>query len=401
MKKLIDQELDSLFKAASEGYHPEFDAAAWEAMTEKLNQPKSLTWKKWIPFSLAGLIIFSTGIWVGIKFNQNSDYEVKERKTQISNNDKTSETENKIEIIAGSSPEAKKEAISVQDVSSMARPAGSNKYLNDNQHEINVAKEEADLVDFRDESSSANVGVNDNEQVPDFKITSSENQVDTILNDGFDDEINKDSTNNNNIEGNHNQIEKSGNGIFIRILASPDLSSINYGTTRLMGSNYALLGEYRFSKRWSLSTGLIWSLKKYSTQEEVVYSGYSADQLDGACRIMDIPINIYYHFNPYKKVSFYAGAGFSSYIMMTEDYTYTVFATSGNRTYSTQVEGKNNEWFKVLNLSMGIQYPLNSQWHIQAEPFLKAPLAGVGEGDVLLSSLGVFLGLKYKINIIK
>lgn len=401
MKKLTDQELDSLFKAASEGYHPEFDAAAWEAMTEKLNQPKSWTWKRWIPFSLAGLIIFSTGIWVGIKLNQNSDYEVKERKTQRSSNDKTSETENKIEIKAGSSPEAKKDAISVQDESSIARPAGSNKYLNDNQYEINVAKEEADLVDFRNESSSANVGFNDNEQVPDFKITSSGNQVDAILNDGLDDEIDKDTTKRNIIEVGHKKISKSSKEIFIRALASPDLSSINYGTTRLMGSNYALLGEYRFSKRWSLSTGVIWSLKKYSTNDEVVYSGYSADQLDGACRILDIPINFYFHFNPRTKVSFYTGVGLSSYIMITEDYTYTVFATSGDRMYTTQVERKNNEWFKVLNLSMGIQYPLNSQWHIQAEPFLKAPLAGVGEGDVLLSSLGVFLGLKYKINIIK
>ena len=399
MKKLTDQELDSLFKAASEGYQPEFDAASWEAMTEKINKPKPVLWKKWIPISLVGLIIFSTGVWVGINLNQDADYEVKEPKGQELNLDRESESENKSEIIDGSSSEAKQDAISVQDVRSKVREGRSNKFLNANRQEINVAKNDVDLIDFRNEPSAVSLSLNENESVPDFKITSNGNQVDTILNDVLEEKTVKDTTKKDNVEVDHNKIKKSGNGIFIRVLASPDLSSINYGTTRMMGSNYAILGDYKFSNSWSLSTGVIWSLKKYSTQEEVVYSGYSADQLDGACRIMDIPINIYYHFNPHKKVSFYAGAGFSSYIMMTEDYTYTVFATSGNRTYSTQVEGKNNEWFKVLNLSFGIQYPLSSQWHIQAEPFLKAPLAGVGEGDVLLSSLGVFLGLKYKINL--
>jgi hypothetical protein len=45
-----------------------------------------------------------------------------------------------------------------------------------------------------------------------------------------------------------------------------------------------------------------------------------------------------------------------------------------------------------------MQYQIAPRFQLQAEPFLKTPLKGVGEWDVKLSSMGVFLGLKYKIN---
>ncbi len=35
MKKLTDQELDSRFKEAAEGFQPAYDSAGWEAMETK------------------------------------------------------------------------------------------------------------------------------------------------------------------------------------------------------------------------------------------------------------------------------------------------------------------------------------------------------------------------------
>jgi hypothetical protein len=340
---------------------------------------------------------------VGINLNEDSDSDFvqAELKNQVSTNADKIETENNVEKILDSFPESKQDGGFAQGVDSKKPSGGFNNFLRIKRGEFITAKEDADSGILRNESSISKLSVIDYETGSDFKINPGENPMDSISNNELEKGIDTDPTQRNNAEADDKRSAKPANQIFIRALASPDLSSINYGSTRLMGSNYALLGEYKFSNRWSFSTGVIWSMKKYSTNDEVVYSGYSADQLDGACRILDIPINFYYHFFPEKKVSFYSGVGLSSYIMLKEDYTYTVFAASGDRTYATQVEGKNNEWFKVLNLSVGIQYPISTQWHIQAEPFLKAPLAGIGEGDVLLSSLGVFLGLKYKINLIK
>jgi hypothetical protein len=83
--------------------------------------------------------------------------------------------------------------------------------------------------------------------------------------------------------------------------------------------------------------------------------------------------------------------------MLEEDYTYTFDTPTGSKDFSSYIERQNNEWFKMLNISAGIQYRISPRLCVQAEPFLKAPLTGIGEWDVSLSSIGVFMGLKYKI----
>ena len=111
----------------------------------------------------------------------------------------------------------------------------------------------------------------------------------------------------------------------------------------------------------------------------------------------DIPINVYYNFPSRKQFSFYASAGLSSYLMNEENYVFYVESSYGTYDYPMQVKGENNEWFKTLNVSAGMQYRMNRIFSLQFEPTLKAPLAGVGEGEVSLVSLGAFLNLRYEI----
>jgi hypothetical protein len=59
-------------------------------------------------------------------------------------------------------------------------------------------------------------------------------------------------------------------GLFIRLLASPDLSAIKFGPTQ-WGSNFGLVGEYAFSVRLSLSTGIIRAKKNYESYQEEAY----------------------------------------------------------------------------------------------------------------------------------
>ena len=46
---------------------------------------------------------------------------------------------------------------------------------------------------------------------------------------------------------------------------------------------------------------------------------------------------------------------------------------------------------------MIVQKRLSNQFSLELEPFLKAPLAGVGEGEVSLASFGAFFNLKFDI----
>jgi hypothetical protein len=196
---------------------------------------------------------------------------------------------------------------------------------------------------------------------------------------------------------------KQAGVVSIKAVVSPDYSSINFFSAGKTGFNYGLLAGYSFNNRWSVYTGVISSKKLYDTKDvEGSYSTYNwnghdypVKELDGDCRILDIPINVYYTFFPERSFSLRAGLGFSSYIMRKETYVYCVDNYGTDAYYAQQVIGKNNEWFKVMNLSIAVSKKITNRWSAEFEPFVKAPLTGVGEGKVSLVSMGAFINLKF------
>ena len=202
------------------------------------------------------------------------------------------------------------------------------------------------------------------------------------------------------VEPEHKEEQPTLNRFAIKLAVAPDYTTVESATPNGMGINYGVLFEYRISKHWSVATGGIWSKKIYSAYD-VEYSGYSADWVDGDCRMWDIPINVYYNFPSNRPFSFYASLGLSSYLMNEENYVYYVETPYGTYDYPMQIKGENNEWFKTLNVSAGMQFRMSQQFSLQFEPTLKAPLAGVGEGEVSLVSLGAFFNLRYEIPVNK
>ncbi len=405
MKKLTDQELDSVFKNAAEGYQPAFDQVAWEAMNARLDKPKPSIWKRWMPLAFVGLLIFSAGIWVGIYVNETTS-------TKVPTESKVKELlqEDKRNI-----PQAPLPAENTQHQSALQNRTNTDDgNLASNQNEVNSesgGRPVSQLINGGHQTADDKViTISESSKLADEtafllkqdKLTAlSQNIPAELTTDSIQNPIEKsnmDSTQSNVKEEVKKKELAKSQMFYLRLLASPDFSSINYSSTNSMGSNYSVLVDYQLTNRWSISTGAIWSMKTYSSDEEFTYGAYTADRMAGDCRILDIPINIYYQFRPQSKLSFYSGLGLSSYIMLEEDYTYTFDTPTGSRDFSSYFKRENNEWFKMINVSIGVQYQFAPRFHLQVEPFLKAPLAGVGEWDVKLSSMGIFMGLKYKIN---
>ena len=428
MKKLTDQELDAIFKAAEEGFHPPFDPAAWEDMAERLNQPKRTMWKRWVPLTLLGIAIFSFGVWVGTHVRNDAGVVMKESSAALQHpeSDQTTTVEGKSKL-QGSDLQTVEEK-RLPDKNGVDEITGAKKILkakmgtSDNREEMITKRDRVDrtnhqaLTALEQNNGAATMTTDEpgptSQQDISHKIppgreiktvlqqqSLTETSLDSVKNELKDQQV--DSTLlavRRESEEKEKQDLTPLRSLSIRALVSPDFSSIPNASASSIGTNYAVLAEYQFASRWSISTGAIWSDKKYASNHEVTYGNYTADRLEGSCNILDIPLNIYYRFPSHFKTSFYAGAGFSSYIMMHEAYTYTVSTGYGDRYYSTSVDGKNNEWFKVFNLSIGVEHRLSNRWSLQAEPFFKAPLGDIGEQGVRLSSAGIFFGLKYKIN---
>ncbi|MBT1685908.1 PorT family protein [Dawidia soli] len=189
---------------------------------------------------------------------------------------------------------------------------------------------------------------------------------------------------------------------YIKLPVSPDFSTVGYTRPGKPGINLGLLVEFMPVTRIGISTGAIWSRKIYTSKnpEKTYGSGpyqVKADWLDGECRVLDLPLNVTYYIRPAARTNFSITAGVSSYIMLSEDYTYGVKGPAKDYIYNERFTRKNNDWASMLNLSIGIQHRLSRRFLVQAEPFLKAPLSGVGEGKVDLVSSGVFFSLKYQL----
>ncbi|ELR71973.1 hypothetical protein C900_01968 [Fulvivirga imtechensis AK7] len=186
-------------------------------------------------------------------------------------------------------------------------------------------------------------------------------------------------------------------GFALKLTYSPDFSSIGYFKPDKPGSNFGLLGEYPIGKRWSISAGAIYSKKIYFNEEGGgSYSSGPTDRLDADCRVIDIPLNIHYYAQQADNHSLYFTAGASSYVMLRENYNYTKTGGSGPWSWSEEIKNENSHWFSILNLSVGYERRIGRHIFLQLEPFLKAPMSGVGEGKVDLVSTGAFLNLKYQ-----
>lgn len=184
----------------------------------------------------------------------------------------------------------------------------------------------------------------------------------------------------------------------ISIQAAPDLSGIKLNQVGKAGQAVGIGAEYFLRPRISVSSGVFYSFKPYST-DGGYQSGYGdqPDRVIGECDILDIPFNLRFYPLEGKLQRVFASVGLSSYLMLKEHYEleYKDTGTGYPYTHEIDVNGANNHFFGVANFSVGYERKLAKQLSIQVEPYFKVPLNGVGEGDISLKSTGLFVGLKF------
>jgi hypothetical protein len=187
------------------------------------------------------------------------------------------------------------------------------------------------------------------------------------------------------------------------LVAAPELSTVRTSRFSPPGPNVGVQLDYQLARRWRLSTAFLYSVKRYTaagTDYTVPYTmphGWVITDVDAVCRIIDIPLNLRYDLWQRPRHQVFVSAGLSSLLMKREQYTYDYGLVYGKPvpSYTFDVSNGSQHLLKVLNLSVGYERLLGQRWSVQAEPFVKLPLAGVGYGAVRLRSAGVFFSLRY------
>lgn len=189
----------------------------------------------------------------------------------------------------------------------------------------------------------------------------------------------------------------------IGIMAGPDLTTVKYHFTDQPGFNAGFQAGYHISDRWSFHSGLIYTKKNYTAKgkdfnppKTYWTNNVYLHEVEGSCYMLDIPLNVRYNILSGTRRKVFASTGLSTYLMNKETYQYD-YTLNGVSTNARWTNKKNSAFvFSVLNLSAGFEKIIDKRFSLQAEPYFKAPLKGLGFGNMQMSSYGIYFSLLYR-----
>lgn len=200
----------------------------------------------------------------------------------------------------------------------------------------------------------------------------------------------------------------------LSVIAAPDLNGVSSFGQGKVGTNIGLTFAAGLSRKLTVTTGVLYSVKPYATNfnnyRNGIKSAISPDRVTADCRMLDIPLNVSYqvYHRGQNKLSF--GTGLSSYIMLHESYKFDYNGTAGNTggyssssgtagwTSTYTVPGTSKYFFGVANLNATYEHQINSKVGISIQPYMKIPLSNIGYSQVKLQSTGVAVGLSWNLN---
>lgn len=178
-------------------------------------------------------------------------------------------------------------------------------------------------------------------------------------------------------------------------------SKMPVGPTKL---KLQLGGEYQFLKKWSVLSGVNYTVKDYQTNAEDYTvkpgfwtNGIKPSSISAKCNVLEIPLNIRYYFNAQNssRNSFFLTAGASSYLMATERYDFVYDIDDPTLKQGWNGKWENIHYFSALHFSAGYQKSLHRNCSVLMEPYVDLPLNGIGFGQIDLVSFGLSLQFKY------
>lgn len=184
---------------------------------------------------------------------------------------------------------------------------------------------------------------------------------------------------------------------------SPDMSTAgSVSNFSSPGYKTGITVQYRISRKWSVSTGVIRSEVRYSARardyDPPVYwpSGGGPEHMSAVCLLIDIPVSLRYDVLQFGGSRFFATAGLSSYIMLNEEYTFLYDGYAYGQLESWSGRTGTRHWLSNAGFSVGYELIVHPNWSLLAEPFIAVPLREVGWGNVRLYSAGSYLSVRYR-----
>lgn len=194
-----------------------------------------------------------------------------------------------------------------------------------------------------------------------------------------------------------------GKGWSFSLLTGVDKSTVKFRYGYKPGINIGLMLGYHFNDKWALKTGGIYTQKNYKLAGEDFtapkgswVSYYKLDQVEGYCRMWELPLLVSYTIRNQGKKRVTLSTGLSSYFMTKEDYDYYYYFNGAQTSRNASYNSTDTHILSIAHLSAGFENRISRTMSLQVEPYAKIPLGGVGLGNIRLSSFGVNFSVQYR-----
>ena len=198
--------------------------------------------------------------------------------------------------------------------------------------------------------------------------------------------------------------EKSfANRFSYALFIAPEWSSIGVDGSKKMGYKFGAKVGFQLSDKLELSSGFSLSQKKFNGKgsEFTITEGWVDNimpmAMDAKCNIIEIPLDLSYHFNGVGNSGFVMGLGVRSFMLHSEWYgfEYNKLQYRPGLLEEKVMDNQNKNWVGSIELSLGYSKKVNDNLSVQVVPYLQIPIAGIGEGKVDLYSGGVQFAVRF------
>ena len=186
------------------------------------------------------------------------------------------------------------------------------------------------------------------------------------------------------------------------VFAAPEWSSVGANGPREMGYKFGAKLGFQLSDKFELATGLSISQKKFNGEgsEFTLTEGWVNNimpmTMEAKCNIIEIPLDLNYHFNGVGDSGFVAGIGLRSFMLHSEWYGFEYNVSQIGLVEEIVTDNtQNKNWVGSIELSLGYNKKVNDNLSVQIVPYLQIPATGIGEGKVDLYSGGVQFAVRF------
>lgn len=419
---LNQNDMDELFREASENYHLNTDAASdWERINHSLHEPPGIIRdpekekKKRRPFAFWYLLLIPLG-WLG-HYEWTSYVQSKQtlpkQTTHIDKADKQKEaiTKNNAVILQKSIPDNTKNNYPVLVKKELTKTVF--KTLQTSSSKALFLSNTSEQNQWHNNRDQNNISLNNSLQTDPLISSNAMKHAEVNTQQEKTPAINLQQpavVNNQNITDINNNADaaakttikanKKQHAIYAGLVFALDLTFIKMQHVQGIGTSYGIVGGYKINNKWSVETGVLLDQKKYYTKgayfdkTNVAYlNNLNLISVDGECEMIEVPVNARYTFAANKKGSWSASLGVSSYFMNEEYYKYSLKINGTNEEHDHTYHIASKNFFAVANLAAGYQKNISNTLNLRLEPYLKIPLSGVGTGKLPLTSAGLTIGI--------